>query len=77
MKLICFLELRADSKVITPISHYESLSYAETLISVQRKISNELTSLKLFSTCLLKENKKTLSYRIHYLFRRKLSKENE
>lgn len=73
-----FLELRADSKVITSISHYESLSYAETLISVQRKISNELTSLKLFSTCLLKENKKTLSYRIHYLlegnFQKKTSK---
>ena len=73
-----FLELRADSKVIKSISHYESLSYAETLISVQRKISNELTSLKLFSACLLKENKKTLSYRIHYLlegnFQKKTSK---
>ena len=48
------------------------------MISVQRKISNELTSLKLFSTCLLKENKKTLSYRIHYLlegnFQKKTSK---
>lgn len=62
-----FLELRADSKVTKSLSHYESLDYAETLIAVQRKVSLENPSVKLFSTCLLSENKKVLSYRINYL----------
>lgn len=62
-----FFELRADSKVTKSLSHYESLNYAETLVSVQRKVSTESSTVELFSTCLISENKKILSYRINYL----------
>lgn len=62
-----FLELRADSRVTKQLNYYESLNYANTLISVRRKILAEALPSKLFSTCLLSENKKVLSYRINYL----------
>ena len=44
-----FLELRADSRVTKQLNYYESLNYANTLISVRRKISAEALPSKLFS----------------------------
>ena len=70
-----FLEIRVDNKVTGNYSEKESLQYAQTLVSVQKKIcACPLEQDSAVNCFLIDENVNKLKYRIQYLLAGQLKK---
>lgn len=64
-----FLEIRADYRVTNKLGIDKSLKYAESLLSVQKKLKNPKKMISSnISSYIIGENENILNYRIHYLF---------
>lgn len=64
-----FLEIRTDNRVTNKLGIDKSLKYAESLLSVQKKLQNPKKMISSnISSYIIGENEEILTYRIHYLF---------
>ncbi|MGM9947517.1 M56 family metallopeptidase [Floccifex sp.] len=70
-----YLEIRVDEKTTDSMNEKETLEYAQTLISVQKKMmENDSKISKAVSSNMIGENKNVLSYRVNYLLNKPIHK---